>query len=227
LRSNILYSFYSKNFSFVIMKYTAHLSSNMNGKLHKTKLSDDASVCSTATMNSSHPSLDVSLSSESGRTIRGVTFKRRVAKIIVVDFVCDIDDVEDHWYTSDDFQVFRARDKKLLAAMRSAVTVEDLEEKMGECTRGLEREKTEMKRRSHAHKRDCWAVVLSQLDHVENADAIAKAYGRSTRASTRDAIIIARLDAMAAKEYAYEDSYMESSFSKAILPSPLLERTYS
>jgi hypothetical protein len=209
------------------MKYMARLSSNMNDKLHKTKLSDDASVCSTASMNSSHPSLDDSLSSESGRTIRGVTFKRRVAKTIVVDFICAIDDVEDHWYTSDDFQVFRARDKKLMEAMRSAVTVEDLEEEMGECTRGLEREKPEMKRRSHAHKRDCWAVVLSQLDHVENAVAIAKAYGRSTRASTRDAIIIARLDAMAAKEYAYEDSYVKSSFSKDILASPLLERAYS
>jgi hypothetical protein len=209
------------------MKYMARLSSNLNGKLHKTKLSDDASVCSTASMNSSHPSLDVSMSSESSRTIRGVTFKRRIAKTIVVDFVCDIDDVEDHWYTSDDFQVFRARDKKLLAAMLAADTVEDLEEEMGECTRGLEREQPEMKRRSHAHKRDCWAVVLSQSDHVQNADAIAKAYGRSTRASTRDASIIARLDAMAAKEYANEDSHKESSFSKTNLPSGIWKRAQS
>jgi hypothetical protein len=196
----------------------------MHCKLHITKLSDDASVCSTASMNSSNPSLDVSLGSDSGRNIRSVTFKRRIAKTIEVDFVCDIDDVLDHWYTFDDFQAFRARDKTLLAVLRTADIVEDMEEEMGECTRGLEREQPEMKRRSHANKRDSWAVVLSQSDHIQNADSIAKAYRRSTRASTRDATIVARLDAMAAKEYANEDSNKESSFSKAILPSTVLGR---
>jgi hypothetical protein len=192
----------------------------MNGKIHKANLPDDASVCSTASMNSSHHSLDDTLSSERGRTIRGVTFKRRIAKTIEIDFVCDIDDVEDHWYTSDDFQVFRARDKSLLEAMRSSVTVEDLEEEMGECTRGLERELPEMKRRSHVHKKECRAIVLSQSNHVQKADAIAKAYRRSTLASTRDATIIARLDAMSAKEYANKDS----SLSEIILRFQVLNR---
>jgi hypothetical protein len=206
------------------MKYFTRLNSKMNGKIQNTKLCDDASVCSTASMNSSHPSLDVSLSSETGRTIRGVTFKRRIAMTIEINFVCDFDNVEDHWYTSDDFQVFRARDKTLLEALRSAVTVEDIEEEMGECTRGLEREQPEMKRRSRAHKRDCWALVLSQSDHVDNTAAIAKAYCRSTRTSTRDAIIIAQLDAMAAREYANEDVKNESTLSQAILPCRVLER---
>jgi hypothetical protein len=196
----------------------------MNSKIQNTKFGDDASVCSTASMNSSHPSLDVSLSSESGRTFRGVTFKRRIAKTIEVDVVCDFDDVEDPWYTSDDFQVFRARDKTLLEALRTAVTVEDMEEEMGECTRGLDRELPEMKRRSRAHKKECWALVLSQADHVQNADAIAKAYGRSTRTSTRDANVIALLDAIAAREYANEDVDNESSLSEAILPRRVLER---
>jgi hypothetical protein len=189
------------------MKYLARLSSNMNGKVNMNKLSDDASVCSTTSLNSSHPSyLDITLSCESDHTIRGVSFKRRIAETIEVEFVCDIDDIENHWYSSNDFQVFRARDKALLEAMRSVVKVEELEEEMGECKRGLEREQPEMKRRSHAHKRDCWAVVLSQGDHVQNADAIAKSYGRFSRASSRDAILIARLDAMAAKQYANEDA---------------------
>jgi hypothetical protein len=178
----------------------------VSGKFQTNILCDDASVCSTASMNSSHLSLNVSLSSQSGRTIRGATFKRRIANIIEVDFVCDFDDVEDHWYTTDDFHVFRARDKTLLEALRSAVTVEDVEEEMGESTRGLEREQPEMKRRSRAHKRDCWAIVLSQSDHVQNASAIAKAYSRSTRTSTRDAYVLARLDAMAAKEYVTDNS---------------------
>jgi hypothetical protein len=164
------------NNSLIIMKYFANLRSNMNDKFHNTKLSDDASACSTASMNSSHPSLDVSLSSESGRNVRGVTFKRRIARTIEVDFVCDIDNVEDHWYTSDDFKVFRARDKALLEAMRSGITIEGLEGEKGDCVRGLEREQPEMKRRSHAHKRECWAVVLSQSDHVQNAHTIAMAY---------------------------------------------------
>jgi hypothetical protein len=192
----------------------------MNGKIYKAKLSDDASVCSTVSLNSSHHSLDDTLSSGRGRTYRGVTFKRRIAKAITIDFVCDIDDIEDHWYTSDDFQVFRARDKSLLEAMRSSVTVEDLEEETGECTRGLERELPEMKRRSQSHKKECWAVVLSQSNHVQKADAIAKAYCRSARASTRVATIIARLDAMAAKEYANK----ESSLSEIILPFQVLDR---
>jgi hypothetical protein len=196
----------------------------MNGKIQNTKHGDDASVSSTASMNSSHPSLDVSLNSESSTTIRGVTFKRRIAKIIEVDFVCDFDNVEDHWYTSDDFQVFRARDKTLLKALRTDATVEDLEEEMGECTRGLEREQPEMKRRSRALKRECWALVLSQSDHVDNTAAIAKAYGRSTRASTRDARLIARLDAVAANEFANEDVNNKPSLSEAILPLQVVER---
>lgn len=199
------------------MKYFARLSSNMDKKMTKSKLSDDVSVCSTASLNSSHPSLDVG----SSHTVRDfgekrVTFKRRFTKIIEVEFICDIDDVADHWYTSDDFQDFRARDKTLLESMRTAVAVEDLEKETGECTRGLEREQPEAKRRSHAHKSECWAVVLSKSNHVENADAIAKAYGRSTRSSTRDASIIARLDAMAAKECLKEDENSESY--KTILP---------
>jgi hypothetical protein len=198
----------------------------MNGKIQNNKLCDDASVCSTASMNSS--SLDVSLNSESSSTIRGVTFKRRIAKIIEVDFVCDFTNVEDHWYTSGDFQVFRAKDKTLLKALRSAVAAEDLEEEMGECTRGLERELPEMKRRSRALKRECWALVLSQADHVQNAAAIAKAYGRSTRTSTRDARLIARLDAIAAKEIANEDVNINPFLSEAILPAEtMFVETYS
>jgi hypothetical protein len=207
-------------------KYFARLNTNVD-KLSKRKLSEDVSVCSTVSMNSSHPSL--SLSNGSNHTIRDfgdkcVTFKRRVAQTIEVEFICDIDDIEDHWYTSDDFQGFRARDKKLMEAMRT-VTVEDLEKELGECTRGLEKEQPEMKRRSHAQKRECWAVVLSQSNHVQNADAIAKSYGRSTRASNRDATIIARLDAMAAKEYLNEDENSDSSLSEAILSAKVLERS--
>lgn len=208
------------------MKYFARLNSNMDKRMNKSsKLSDDASVCSTTSLNSSHPSLNSSLNNGSNHTIRDfeekrVSFKRRIAKTIQVDFVCDIDDVEDHWYTSDDFQAFRARDKKLVEEMRSAVIVEALENDLNECTRGLEREQPEMKRRTHAHKKECRAVVLSQSKHAENAEAIAKAYSRSTRASIRDATIIARLDAMAAKEYLQADA----SPSESILSSKVLER---
>ena len=95
--------------------------------------------------------------------------------------------------------------------MRSATTVEKLEEEVGECTRGLEREPPEMKRRSHAHKRESWAIVLSQADPITNADAIAKAYSRCTRSSTRDATILARLDAMAAEQYAAQAESSEST----------------
>ncbi|KAG7371884.1 hypothetical protein IV203_018026 [Nitzschia inconspicua] len=204
------------------MKYFARLNSDMDKKWSKSsnKLSSDASVCSTASLDSSHSSLDVG-SEQAIRDFGGkyVTFKRRVAKTIKVDFVCDIDDIEDHWYSSDDFKKFKARDKKLLEEMRSAVALEALEEKLQECTRGLEKEQPEMKRRTNTHKKECWAVVLSQPNFAENADAIAKAYSRSSRASSRDATIVARLDAMAAKEY-----LNDGMISEAILPSKLLER---
>jgi hypothetical protein len=176
---------------------------------------DDASVCSFQTSSTHSCSTHDSTASSSGG--KSVTFRRRAINIYEVPYVCDIDDTADYWYTSGEYKTFKARDKSLLEAMRSASTVEKLEEEVGECTRGLERETPEMKRRSHAHKRESWAIVLSQADPISNADAIAKAYSRCTRSSTRDAAILARLDAMAAEEYASEDS---SEYSLPTFLSP-------
>ena len=157
-------------------------------------LSDDASVCSATSLGSSFASLSDSLhSTEIGA--KTVSFKRRMNVTIHVPYMVeDIDDVEDFFYTADDFSVFKARDKQLLASS------EDLEEESGDCKRGLEREEPVNKRRINTHKKECYAIVLKSSG--KSAEEIAQAYSRATRSAVRDASIIARLDAMAAKEIA-------------------------
>ena len=185
-------------------------------KVYSGEADDDLSVCSHQTESTQAASTEFALSGE-----KTVTFKNRPAKVYEVPYVCDIDDTDDYWYANEEYKFFKTRDKLLVAAMRSAVTVEKLEEEAGECTRGLEREAPEQKRRSHAQKRESWAIVLSQADPLKNADAIAKAYGRCTRSSARDATIIARVDAIAAQEYAQDDSAMESSLPVCYCPRSL------
>jgi hypothetical protein len=186
------------------MKFLSRKMSNASVSRSK-KSEDDVSVCSTLS-SSSHHILNAELSCTNNRDVtKKVTFKRRIEKVKEVPFICDIDEIDEHWYASEDYQGFKSRDKHILEAMRATVTIEQLEQSLGECSRGLEREQPEQRRRSQQHKRECWAIVLSQPEPLSNADAIAKAYSRSTRGSTRDASILARLDAMAAKEYFAED----------------------
>ncbi|KAL3925325.1 MAG: hypothetical protein SGILL_000482 [Bacillariaceae sp.] len=189
----------------------ARANDNRVRKSHTKTISDDASCCSTTSLGSSLTNLDLSsgslhsalssgsLHSASDIGEKSVSFKRRMNKTIEVEFICDIDDIDDHWYTSEDFQAFKVRDKALLQKLRSSTSsAEEMEKELGDCTRGLEREQPEMKRRTHAHKKECYAVVLKE---GQTAEEIARAHSRSTRSSTRDASIIARLDAMAAKEF--------------------------
>mmetsp|Transcript_28512 Transcript_28512/g.50508 ORF Transcript_28512/g.50508 Transcript_28512/m.50508 type:complete len:293 (-) Transcript_28512:113-991(-) len=180
------------------------------GKQGKKSSRDDASVCS-ATLSSSS-----SHSTSSAPEGKGVTFKKRV-KTHRVPYLCDIDDNEEIWYTPEEYQCFKARDKALVEAMRCVEANGMVERELGECTRGLEREQPEARRRSIAHKRECWAIVLSQAEPVKNADAIARAYARATRASTRDATIIAKLDAKVAKEIAEEEEAESNNQKTATL----------
>ncbi|KAL3904886.1 MAG: hypothetical protein SGILL_009898 [Bacillariaceae sp.] len=157
-------------------------------------LSDDASVCSATSLGSSLTSLSDSFHSSSTGA-KTVSFRRRMNVTFEIDYmVQDIDDVEDFFYTSDDFSDFKARDKQLLASD------EDLDDDSDDCRRGLEREEPVNKRRISSHKKECYAIVLKSAN--KPAEEIAQAYSRATRSAVRDASIIARLDAMAAKEYA-------------------------
>jgi hypothetical protein len=157
---------------------------------------DDASLCSATSLDSSMTTLNCSLHSRTESGEKTVTFKRKLNKTFEVEYICDIDSIEDHWYSAEDLSEFRARDKSLAETLRnSSASHEEIEDISGDCTRGLEREKPEAKRRIHAQKRDCYAVVLkSDLSSEE----IASSYGRASRSAIRDATIIARLDAMAA-----------------------------
>lgn len=119
-----------------------------------------------------------------------------------VQCLVEPEDSDLHFYLSGDFRCFRLRDKHIVEAMRSHVSVQVLEEDLGECTRGLEKEQPEMKKRAHAHKKAAYAVVFSQQDCLANQDTIANAYGRFSRAASRDALIMGRLDAKFAQEFA-------------------------
>ena len=173
------------------MKLRRNKSHGNGGK----SLSDDASVCSATSLGSSCASLSDSFQSTGEVGAKTVSFRRRMNVTIAIPYMVeDIDDVEDFFYTSDDFSDFKARDKQLLACS------EDLEEDSDDCRRGLEREEPVNKRRINSHKKECYAIVLKSGNKC--AEEIAQAYARATRSSVRNASIIARLDAMAAKEYA-------------------------
>lgn len=119
-----------------------------------------------------------------------VSFEKRTTTH-EVPYLFEPDDVEIFYYTSDEIRCFRLRNKHIVEAMRSQLSLDDL----GECTRGLERELPEMKKRTNNRMRDASVAIFFHQHNNADQETIARAYGRAIKSASRDAAIIGRLDA--------------------------------
>jgi hypothetical protein len=147
-----------------------------------------------------------------------VSFEDRTT-LYKVPYLFEPEDIDIHFYGPDDFQCFRLRDKHIVEAIKSEVSAVLLEAHLGECTRGLEREHPEMKKRSSTQRREAFSLVLSLQDCRTDQEAIAVAYGRASRCACRDASIMGRLDAKSVQvsELAGEGGMTSSSTNGTVL----------
>lgn len=164
-----------------------------SSRTSRSAMKDELSSSCHSTRSSSSSTL--SSSSNHSSTSRQVSFSNKVA-LHEIELLDDPDQIDVQWYSHSDYCCFKARDANLVRAMRESETVAENEALvMGESTRGLEKDRSEQKRRMNQNKREAYAVVMSQQDIMAGPESIAKAYGRVARSASRDALILGRLDA--------------------------------
>jgi hypothetical protein len=117
------------------------------------------------------------------------------------------------WYTPDDEAEFRDRNEEIFRSM-SKMTPDEMEEKLGETTRGLETRMAENAQvASKRIRRSIAAVKAMQQLQARQAkgikpDAMANAYGVSAASAAHDAQMLGRLDAAYVVEHVRPSDYV-------------------